>query len=451
MKKLSILFLLFAVLSLGCLAVEDSTQKVTLTYDTAEQVIKAEISVLTGDAIVGHFGLSYNTQKLTLVTSDGSSLPTVIPEKGADGKSYLTAVVQAANKEIVVTTESNKSADLLLPSAGKVLFGWYATKNVEAVTPSLDGGRIAVIRFKLADGVTPNDLNNTDLVPVSAADCAGISGWSNGIIVINSQSKIFTYAAVEGTSALRIDVTADFSAYTAAETPPEKDPTSGETTPPEPDKEPEKEPEKDPAANPEADPAKQPEKEPEKEPDNTGESTSGSKDTSVITELDLQAHTYAEKIRFLWQTPSKNVESYTLVLTDSDGQTVRRIESLVDITKSVTVAGLAPDYPLTAALIAYDTSGKELASASLSVRTDSPDADSLPVAFTVTYDAGIGEFYGFENEEVLFGSSPTKAPRVYAPEGYTFAGWSIEGEETVELSKLRVYEDLHLIAVYTEE
>ena len=117
----------------------------------------------------------------------------------------------------------------------------------------------------------------------------------------------------------------------------------------------------------------------------------------------------------------------------------------------MTVAGLAPDYPLTAALIAYDTSGKELASASLSVRTDSPDADSLPVAFTVTYDAGIGEFYGFENEEVLFGSSPTKAPRVYAPEGYTFAGWSIEGEETVELSKLRVYEDLQLIAVYTEE
>lgn len=66
MKKLSILFLLLAVLSLGCLAAEDSAQKVTLTYDAAEQVIKAEISVLTGDAIVGHFGLSYNTQKLRL-------------------------------------------------------------------------------------------------------------------------------------------------------------------------------------------------------------------------------------------------------------------------------------------------------------------------------------------------------------------------------------------------
>ena len=445
MKKLSILFLLLAVLSLGCLAVEDSTQKVTLTYDAAEQVIKAEISVLTGDAIVGHFGLSYNTQKLTLVASDASPLPTAIPEKGADGKSYLTSVVQAANNEIVVTTESNKSADLLLPAAGKVLFGWYATKNVEAVTPLLDGGRIAVIRFKLADGVTPNDLNNTDLVPVSAADCAGVSGWSNGIIVINSQSKIFTYAAVEGTSALRIAVTADFSAYGAAETPPEKDPTPGDITPSEPDKEPEK----DPVENPEADPAKQPEKEPEKEPDNTGESTDGSKDTSVITELDLQAHTYAEKIRFLWQTPSENVESYALVLTDSDGQTVRRVENLVGITKSVTVAGLAPDYPLTAELRAYDASGKELAAATLSVRTGSPDADSLPVAFTVTYDAGIGEFYGFESEEVLFGSSPTKAPRVYAPEGYTFAGWSIDGEETVELSTLRVYEDLRLIAVYT--
>lgn len=441
MKKLSILFLLLAVLSLGCLAAEDSAQKVTLTYDAAEQVIKAEISVLTGDAIVGHFGLSYNTQKLTLVASDASPLPTAIPEKGADGKSYLTSVVQAANNEIVVTTESNKSADLLLPAAGKVLFGWYATKNVEAVTPLLDGGRIAVIRFKLADGVTPNDLNNTDLVPVSAADCAGVSGWSNGIIVINSQSKIFTYAAVEGTSALRIAVTADFSAYAAAETPPEKDPTPGDITPSEPDKEPEK----DPAENPGTDPAEQP----DKEPDNIGGNTGESGNTSVIAELDLQAHTYAEKIRFLWQTPSENVESYALVLTDSDGQTVRRVESLVGITKSVTVAGLAPDYPLTAELRAYDASGKELAAATLSVRTGSPDADSLPVAFTVTYDAGIGEFYGFESEEVLFGSSPTKAPRVYAPEGYTFAGWSIDGEETVELSTLRVYEDLRLIAVYT--
>ncbi len=92
---------------------------------------------------------------------------------------------------------------------------------------------------------------------------------------------------------MRIAVTADFSAYGAAETPPEKDPTPGDITPSEPDKEPEK----DPAENPGTDPAEQP----DKEPDNIGGNTGESGNTSVIAELDLQAHTYAEKIRFLWQ------------------------------------------------------------------------------------------------------------------------------------------------------
>ena len=98
MKKLAVVFFLFAFLTLNGFALEDSAQNVHVTYDSAEKVIKAEISVLSGDAIVGHFGLLYNTEKLVLIASDGSSLPAQIPEKDANGKSYLTYVVEAAKK-----------------------------------------------------------------------------------------------------------------------------------------------------------------------------------------------------------------------------------------------------------------------------------------------------------------------------------------------------------------
>ena len=442
MKKLTAMIFLLAALTLGCFALEDSAQNVHVTYDSTENLIKAEVSILTGDAIVGHFGLAYNTQKLELVACDGTALPAQIPEKGADGKSYLASVVQAAHENIVVTAESNKPADLIRPSAGKVLFGWYATKNIDAVTSALDGGRIAVLRFKLADGVAPSDLKNTDLTPVSASDCTGISGWTNGIIVINSQSKIFTAAAVDGTSLLKIAVTADFSgADTSASTdkpvtPPEKVPTPGDTDIKDPVKEPETDPEKD--IEPDKDDSKEPD-EPITEPTGKTESVN----------FGLQAHTYSEKIRFLWQVPeNRDIVSYTLILKDSAGQIVRQVDNIIGLTKSITVSGLAPDYALNAELKAYTSEGTELSDKALSVRTERPESDSTPVAFTVTYDAGIGEFYGFDSEEVLFGQAPTKAPAVYAPDGYVFAGWSIDGENLVSLSESRIYEDVCFIAVF---
>ena len=445
MKKLAVVFFLFAFLTLNGFALEDSAQNVHVTYDSAEKVIKAEISVLSGDAIVGHFGLLYNTEKLVLIASDGSSLPAQIPEKDANGKSYLTYVVEAANENIVVTAESNKPADLILPQAGKVLFGWYATKNIDAVTPSLDGGRIAVLRFKLADGVEPADLKNTDLTPVSAADCAGISGWTNGIIVINSQSKIFTYSAVEGTTALKIAVSADFSSDSDSnepQTPPEKDPTPGDTDIGKPEIDPE--PGKDDTDKPTGPTEPTEPTEPTKPAEPTGK--------TEIVDFSLTAHTYSEKIRFLWQVPENtDIDSYVLELKDSAGQTVRRVENLVGITKSVTIDDLAPDYPLFAELSALTADGTELSGKELAVRTEKPTAGSEPVAFTVTYDAGIGEFYGFDSEEVLFGSAPTKAPAVYAPDGYRFTGWSVDGVNLVELSASRIYEDTRFIALFAPE
>ena len=163
----------------------------------------------------------------------------------------------------------------------------------------------------------------------------------------------------------------------------------------------------------------------------------------------MQAHTYSEKIRFLWQVPeNRDIVSYTLILKDSAGQIVRQVDNIIGLTKSITVSGLAPDYALSAELKAYTSEGTELSDKALSVRTERPESDSTPVAFTVTYDAGIGEFYGFDSEEVLFGQAPTKAPAVYAPDGYVFAGWSIDGENLVSLTESRIYEDVCFIAVF---
>lgn len=130
---------------------------------------------------------------------------------------------------------------------------------------------------------------------------------------------------------------------------------------------------------------------------------------------------------------------------------MRRVENLVGITKSVTICDLAPDYPLFAELSALTVDGTELSGKEFAVRTEKPTAGSEPVAFTVTYDAGIGEFLRLRQRRVLFGSAPTKAPAVYAPDGYRFTGWSVDGVNLVDLSASRIYEDTRFIALLRQK
>ena len=51
----------------------------------------------------------------------------------------------------------------------------------------------------------------------------------------------------------------------------------------------------------------------------------------------------------------------------------------------------------------------------------------------------------------MFGTTPTKIPTVYPPQGYSFAGWSLDGKNVISTENLKVYSDLKLTAIYEPE
>lgn len=440
MKKILCFAVLAVLLLLPAAALENTAQNVSLTYDAASGVIRAELSVTAGDAIVGHFGMKYNTEKVHVVRADGEAIPNPVPEKNAAGKSYLCDVVQPLADYIVITPEANKAQELIRSANGVLLFGWYATKDVEAVGPEATGGPIAAFYFKMNDGVSASDLSASDFAAVEPADCAGVSGWSSGVIVINSASKVFSSSPASDTTQLVTTVTADFSGGSSVQ------PTAP-SEPSEPD-EPTEPSKPDESGLPIAPVI----------PQNPDEPTGGEatdKDvvptgTSERVDFALSARVLTGKVRFTWVKPSNyRIYGYCLTLKDTAGNIMTIMDGIADITRSVTVTAPAPDFEFTAELTAYTTDGTLLVNTAqpLAVRT-ARYTEGEPVSFEVTYDPGLGEMYGFESERVLFGDSPTKAPRIYAPGGYVFRGWSIDGAETVALDKLRIYDDLALTALY---
>lgn len=420
MKKLTLALILCILLSVCAFALDDTSHGVNITYDEASGIYKAELSVSAGNAIVGHFGLSYNTEKLTAVDKDFAVIPDTVPEKTADGKSYLTQVVKPLADYIVVTPESNKPAELIDKQKGYILFGWYATKDVEAVTPTKDGGKIAELYFKLKDGVNASDVSSSDFSPVTANQCSTLSGWNKGIIVINSQNKVFTYKPSDGSAELDISVkfgdsTAD-SENTDIKAEEEKNTDTDTNTEPTPE-------------------------EPFKE---NGE--------VKTADLKVTVKAFADKVRVFWTAPDGvSPVQYKVKLADSNGNTIREFNGLIGITKSLTVKNLVPDFAFSISVSAFDKDGTELRhKETVGAKTEISSNAELTV-YDVTYNALSGSIYGFESEQVIFGSIPTKAPKVYAPDGYTFEGWTIDGENVIELSTYNVYGNTEFIAKYVKK
>lgn len=450
MKKPLILLLLLSTFSLSTFA---ARADIHVSYDPSDQTLCAKLSITEGDAIVGHFGLTYNTQKLQLVTVDKTPLPVPLPETSENGKGFLTSIVEPGSSHIVITAESGLTSSLVVPSEGMVLFGWYASKSIAAVTPDTDQGLVARIYFRLNEGVSPDDLSEIDFNPVSSEQCSSRNGWKNGMMLIDSDSKVYTYEEREGAERLPVSVIleeaaddvinndeqlSDSTDDTTGEEPEETIPDG--STPPDTDA---------PDASTEND-ASQEEIVYEPNPDYD----------SALPELGepiasgffgLSAHAYSEKIRFLWDVPhNKHISHYSLTISDLEGNTVRQIDHIVGITRSITIGKLAPDFALLAQLTAYTidedgTNGAEMDT--LLAQTKKASSAGLLI-YTVSYEPGIGELYGFESEDVLFGEKPVKLPTVYPPDGYTFTGWSFDGETLVDTDTLCIYEDCTLTAVF---
>lgn len=427
MKKTIFLFVLIFAMSIGVFALDNTRHSVVLTYDDTNKNIDASISVSAGDAIVGHFGLKFNPVKLSVATSNLEEIPSPVPETNSDGKSYLNSVVISASDYIVITSESNKPNELIDNENGLILFGWYATKDVDALTPDMSGGKIADIKFTINDGYTIDDITESDIIPVSTADCKNISGWSSGIIVINSDSIVYMADSDKPETELKTDMEYVFI-YGNGE--------SQEQTPDDNDS--------------------------DNENDNDEDENEETEQNEIIdfeingkeesTDFSIKAEALTDSIRITWSSPeNKEIHFYSIELKDLSSNIIRRVEGIVPITRSFTIKNLAPDFSYTISMSAYTIDGTKLNSTNdVTVKTEK-DISATPITFEVIYDYGNGSIYGFDSETVMFGTAPTKIPTVYPPQGYTFAGWSLDGKNVISTENLKVYSDLKLIAIYEPE
>ncbi len=452
MKKLSLSVFLFFLCSLTAFAA--SKANIHISYDSDTALVCVQMSIADGDAIVGHFGLRYDPSRLRVVAADGSELPEVIPDTDENGSSYLTRVVAASSSHIVITAESEKSSALIVPENGTVLFGWYASKTVSAVSPETDGGQIACIYFRLNEDVLPQSLTAEDISPALSTDCEGLSGWKNGVMLIDSESRVYTYEERDGAELLLMDIRFD------SETNSELQPEDGENISDE-EQTPSESADEDETTDADASDEIESPDEPQDGGEGDTDASSDSYDSSLPQlgdpiesgRFSLTAHAYDHKLRFFWEAPAdERISYYTLTLADSKGNVFRTIDRLVGITRSVTVFDLAPDFTVIARLTAHtedDTSGTSGAETDFVItQTKRYGSSAELLVYTVSYEPGIGELYGFESEEVLFGEGPSKLPTVYPPEGYAFVGWSSDGENPIETETLCVYEDMTLVAVF---
>lgn len=423
MKKLASFFL-FGMILFVC--AEAQGFGVTLNFDENEKIIASEIAVTDGNAVVGHFGLMYNTNKLELVSSDGSSLPEALPEKNADGKSYLYEIAKPSGSHIVITSEANKPATLVDRTSGRVLFGWYATKDVASITP--ENGSVATVKFKLMDGISISDIADGDIVPIKSSQTSGISGWTTGIIIGDASGKQFTYEATDPAKKLDISVTNNFAKAAEPETPSQSD-TEKDTADDVTDTTPEPTDTKD-------EPGDEPARPSTTKPDKA--------------KIAVQTKAFADKIRIFWNEQTVGDGFCTVTLFDKYENTVAKIDGIV-ASRSVTVKNLANGYDFFVSVTAFDEDENEVADSGKNAVSTLIDKTAKLVSFDVEYDVGRGTLYGFDGEKVVFGEAPTKVPTVFAPDGHTFDGWTIDGKSLVSPEEIRIYSDTVFTAVYSKE
>ena len=461
MKKTIFLFVLIFAMSISVFALDNTRHSVVLTYDDTNKNIDASISVSAGDAIVGHFGLKFNPLKLSVATSNLEEIPSPVPETNSDGKSYLNSVVISASDYIVITSESNKPNELIDNENGLILFGWYATKDVDALTPDMSGGKMADIKFTINDGYTIDDITESDIIPVPTADCKNISGWSSGIIVINSDSIVYMADSDNPETELKTDMEYVFiygDGESQEQTPDDND-SNNENNDNSDDKEDaEENSENTSETNPDTDnndPTENDNDEDEDENEETEQNEiidfeiNGKEESA---DFSIEAEALTDSVRITWSSPeNKEIHFYSIELKDLSSNIIRRVEGIVPITRSFTIKNLAPDFSCTISMSAYTIDGTKLNSTNdVTVKTEK-DISATPITFEVIYDYGNGRIYGFDSEIVMFGTTPTKIPTVYPPQGYSFAGWSLDGKNVISTENLKVYSDLKLTAIYEPE
>jgi hypothetical protein len=431
MKKLSVFLFVCLVLAVSAFG-SGLEYDIKLSYDSANDSVSAEFNISEGNSIVGHLGLLYNTEKLVPVKNDFSSLPDVL----AGSSVKLEHIVKPGSEHIVITPELLSVDKLVNTSEGYVLFGWYALRSVECVKA---GENVATICFKLKDGIDISEITLQDIAPVKKEGLDGLAGWTGGIMAVDTDEKYYYYEPEAGAEKIEIKLVSDMVKENTDMSDNGADSDNNSTVT-----------------------ENNPEDETESKNEDIKENIENipTEETNVPCEEDVpqgydfgvKVSTYSDKIRVVWNKPeSYKVREYRLYIYDGDGYLVKSITGITDITRSITVKHLAHDFEFDIAFGAVKIDGSIVGNTQkYSVKTARSSGEPAKI-FTVKYKATLGSIYGMQSEQVIFGGHPTKAPIVYAPEGYVFTGWSVDGKNPVDFSKLKIYSDTVLTAVFTKE
>lgn len=352
MKKwriVSIIVLMLAF-SASAYALDKTSHIVTLTADSVTNTVKAVVAVDKGDAVVGHFGLSYNTEKLSLLTVDETNVPETVPDKTDDGKSYLSMVVKSLSSSVVITSETNTASSMINTVKGYVLFGWYATKDVDSINSDAQGGVIAEITFGLKEGVSVSDLVITDVTPAGKSECEHLADWSKGIIVINSENKIFSSFAENEDELLVTKVSAKY-----LENDDEEDENENEASSETADENEAENEDKDVTVN---------------ETD-TGVSVEKLEQAENVATVSVTSHTFDNYARFIWEKSEQDdVYEYVVVIKDADGKVAKTVSGIIGVCRSVTVKDLLENTEYSVTVYALDDKYEVKAKSQVNIKTE---------------------------------------------------------------------------------
>jgi len=159
-------------------------------YDAQSGVVTSKIYVTDGKALVGMLGLKYDTELVSLVAkSNDGTLTTEYEDLVAKGK--ISAFISGGSGVNVIDGINNLS-DLINEEKGEFFFEWYYGMGAAELDARENDVGLAVIRFKVNDGVTKEELEKCGKAIVAFAgetpSDPNVAGYTSGVYCANERN-----------------------------------------------------------------------------------------------------------------------------------------------------------------------------------------------------------------------------------------------------------------------
>lgn len=199
LKSLSFIMALLLIMSIlgisavpKALAVEEETvpgYRILNVYDAENGVVTSKIYVTNGKALVGMLGLAYNTELVSLAATVNNTLTTEYDDLAESGK--IGAFISKGSG-ITVLDGTNRLTDLINKEAGEFFFEWYHGFGGGYLDATKTDAGLAVIKFKVNDGVTKEELENCGIELITFASekpsDSNVKGYGSGAYITNEEN-----------------------------------------------------------------------------------------------------------------------------------------------------------------------------------------------------------------------------------------------------------------------